>query len=208
MKTQKGAHAYSSLFACLYDEPEGLGNMHGYHYSVFRAVTHFDEAGETRRNCNLLHHFAVIWDDDHDTRIISVIEQLHIANLLRTIAFIGEHKGEVNVLFAPRFASAVPPQQHDYCRKAITDIIAKPIHRDAWTTQFGHFIPAKQSATDTANLLGMPPEVEYTYLSHIHNMWGLGVRMFEASDSASTPEHDGLTLFMPPPPPVPTVPAH
>lgn len=207
MKTQKGARVYSSLFACLYDEPEGLGNMCGYHYSVFRAVTHFNEAGQLQPNGNLLHHFAVIWDDDHDTRIISVVEQLYVANLLRTIAFIGEHKGEVNVLFAPGFAFGVPPQQHESYRKAIANVIEKPIHRDAWTTQFGHFIPAKQASTDTANLLGMPPEVGYTYLSHIHNMWGLGVRMFEASDSAWEPKHEG-PLFMPPPPPVPTVPAH
>jgi hypothetical protein len=202
MKTQKGARAYSTLLACIYDEPEGLGDLGGHHYSIFRTVTTFNEAGSTFwQNVARLHHVAVIWDGDHDTRVIGVVEQLYLANLLRTIAFIGEHKGEVNVLFAPGFVRAVPPQQHQGYRKVISDIVANPVHGDSWTTQFGQFIPAGEEdakfTTDTANLLGMKDGI--TYLNHIHNMWRLGVREFEASDSAWQPQPHNV--FVPPPPP-------
>lgn len=206
MKTQAGAHAYSNIIACVYDEPEGLGNLYGYHYSVFRTVVLVNEAGNVLPR-NQLHHCAVIWDDDHDTRIISVVEQLYIANLLRTIAFIGEHKGEVNVLFAPVFAMRFTPQQQEAYRREITKIIANPFHGDSWTTQFGQFIPAKQAnsacTTVTANLLGMESSIEDAYLNHIHNMWRLGVREFQPSDSAWKDMAQVPAWIAPPNPSVP-----
>src|SRR5688572_1906398 len=79
---------YSKLFACLYDEPAPVGNLgRGTHYSVMRSVEWLDVV---RRPLPLpeIHDFAVIWDEDHDSRVIEAVERIYMAGLLSPIQFI------------------------------------------------------------------------------------------------------------------------
>jgi hypothetical protein len=46
--------------------------------------------------------FAVIWDEDHDVRIIPVIERIYAAGLLSIVTFIGEAKGMLTVILNER----------------------------------------------------------------------------------------------------------
>jgi hypothetical protein len=82
---------YSHCFSTLHDEAEPVGRFGGTHYSILRAVL-WDKAEPQ------WHDFAVIWDCDHDTRIIWVIEQLYVQRLLRDVFAIGERKGSVTIL--------------------------------------------------------------------------------------------------------------
>ena len=85
--------AYSTLFCCLYNESAPIGSIgRGCHYSVFRSVEWLDV---TRSPLELpeMHDFAVIWDEDHDTRVINVIERIYLSGLLSPIQFVGERKG-------------------------------------------------------------------------------------------------------------------
>lgn len=69
----KGAPG-SCFFHTLHDEPGRVGSLgRGTHYSVLRAVIWEPEPR--------FHDFAVIWDEDHDTRIIGVLEQLYVRRL-------------------------------------------------------------------------------------------------------------------------------
>jgi hypothetical protein len=76
---------YSEFFSTLYDE---FGSWA--HYSVLRALVWVPQMR--------VHDFAVIWDENHDTRIIWVVEQLYVRLLLHNVLFIGERKSQVTVL--------------------------------------------------------------------------------------------------------------
>lgn len=85
---------YSHFFSTLHDEQTAVGKLgRGTHYSVLR--TALLDKPEPQ-----WHDFAVVWDEDHDTRIIWVIEQLHIQRLLRDVLAIGERKGSVTIITA------------------------------------------------------------------------------------------------------------
>jgi predicted nucleic acid-binding protein len=53
---------YSPYFKTLYDQPEPIGRLgRGTHYSVLRCL-----------GLSGFHDFAIIWDEDHDKRVIAV----------------------------------------------------------------------------------------------------------------------------------------
>jgi hypothetical protein len=82
---------YSEFFTSVYDESKPVGYLgRGSHYSILRAILW---------NPNpKFHDFAVIWDEDHDERVIWVIEQLYVNRLLEPVVAIGERKGGITVL--------------------------------------------------------------------------------------------------------------
>ena len=60
---------YSPFFSTLHDEDGPVGHLGGgTHYSVLRAVLWEPEPA--------FHDFAVVWDEDHDLRVVWVLEQM------------------------------------------------------------------------------------------------------------------------------------
>src|SRR5690606_15837476 len=84
---------YSPYFTTLYDQQAPVGKLgRGTHYSILRA-TCWDLLEDYSRTRAKHFDFAILWDEDHDTRIIQCIEELYLEGLLpRFIAF-GERKG-------------------------------------------------------------------------------------------------------------------
>jgi hypothetical protein len=64
----------------------------GTHYSVLRAIVFHNRLGKplTKGYCV---NFAVIWDEDHDTRVMEPIEEIYCRGLLSSFAMFGESKG-------------------------------------------------------------------------------------------------------------------
>lgn len=105
--------AYSPFFQVLHDERSPVGNLgRGTHYSVVRTMLPVVEEadpkspeeqifGSARRRQLQMLDIAIIWDEDHDERIWSVIERLHVAGLLAPTRFIGERKGSITVICDP-----------------------------------------------------------------------------------------------------------
>ena len=105
--------AYSPFFQVLHDERSHVGNLgRGTHYSVVRTMLPVVEEadpkspeeqifGSARRRQLQMLDIAIIWDEDHDERIWSVIERLHVAGLLAPTRFIGERKGSITVICDP-----------------------------------------------------------------------------------------------------------
>lgn len=90
--------AYSHLFSCLHDEAEPVGNLgRGTHHSICRAVTWLG-VDLTPLPAPLVHDFAILWDEDHDERVIPVVEGLLMAGLLAPVLFIGERKGSLTLV--------------------------------------------------------------------------------------------------------------
>lgn len=73
----------------------------GTHCSVFRVPEWFDVIGRPVDKA-LQHDFAVLWDEDHDKRIIPVIERLYVNGLLFPVQFIGERKGVITAILASK----------------------------------------------------------------------------------------------------------
>lgn len=89
---------YSHLFSCLHDQTAPVGRLGGgVHHSVFSSTQWRAIDGDHLR-APRIHDFAVIWDEDHDERVIRVAERLHIEGLLWLVVFIGERKGVVTLL--------------------------------------------------------------------------------------------------------------
>ena len=83
---------YMQLATTLYDEQQPVGHLgRGTHYSVLRTTTWVSAAGE-RLDKPHPHDLAVIWDEDHDERVIQVIRRLRKEGLLSPVLFIGEEE--------------------------------------------------------------------------------------------------------------------
>lgn len=87
---------YSPFFHTLHDETGPVGDLgRGTHYSVLRAIVW--PGGQAK-----FHDFAVIWDEDHDTRVMWTIERLFCEKVLQPVMAIGERKGGIHVVTRER----------------------------------------------------------------------------------------------------------
>ncbi len=165
---------YSQLFACLYDQAEPVGDLgRGTHYSVFRSVQWRDLDGDFR-DSGRFHDFAVVWDEDHDTRVIGFIEQLHMHGLLWPIVFVGERKGMLTMLLW-HGVDPVPERSDWY--DLVKELGENAVEYDTWTADFGvfHRDPAnRQGLTNAAGLINDKDELVGTYLQTIDVLWQLG----------------------------------
>lgn len=153
-------HWYSHFFSTLYDEQKPVGRLgRGTHYSVLRAVLWDDSQPQW-------HDFAVVWDEDHDHRIIWVIEQLHIRRLLRNIVAIGERKGGVTIL-----TSKTPDRA---LRIASEEISAHHPSGDSFNSDVEHVDEA------TGLLINDAEEKVRAYVKGIVALWNLGTKPITA----------------------------
>jgi hypothetical protein len=97
---------YSHFFQTLHDETAPTGYLgQGTHSSVFRAIAFHDSMGAPLSEGRFA-NFAVIWDQDHDTRVIEPIERIYRRGLLSSFLIFGEHKGVFNAILSPSVSSA------------------------------------------------------------------------------------------------------
>jgi hypothetical protein len=172
--------AYSNLFSCLYDEPDPVGHLGGgAHYSVFRSVEWLDVAREPL-TIPQVHDFAVVWDEDHDTRVIDVIEALYMEGLLSPIQFIGERKGTLTVIVAAKFYYACSRASLGAYIKQLNNISENPNHGDSWPTTVGVFdrSPGSPHQTELHGLIMAEDHRVITYLRNIDSLWNLGTKPF------------------------------
>ncbi|MBO9724189.1 MAG: hypothetical protein J7530_07430 [Novosphingobium sp.] len=166
---------YSHAFSCLYDERAPVGQLgRGVHHSVFRSVQWRDIGGDPLEK-GRIHDFAVIWDEDHDTRVIEAAEKLHLAGFLWPVVFIGERKGVLTILFA---AMAGPLQDRHTDHLASIRAIAEDAGDDRWSCQMGWFqrVEVLEEGTN-CNGSGIINDAEWrvvNYLNGIDALWELG----------------------------------
>lgn len=177
--------AYSRLLHCLYDEPAPI-NKFSPHYSVFRGIDSRDiefKHTETPR----VHDFAVIWDDDHDERIIPVLEEILMSGLLPGIQFIGEHKGDLTIILAARTYWAIPDID------AYKEIIGKlsQASGDYWNVIVGMYDHGEGNLyrghqCQFKEIIAASEEATHAYLFTIDSTWRLGTKEWDgilASDA-------------------------
>jgi len=170
---------YSTLFHCLYDEQSPKTRRFP-HYSVFRAVDSRDVCQKPTESPRI-HDFAVIWDDDHDTRIIPVLEEMLMAGLLPGVQFIGEHKGTLTIVLAACTYFEIDPT-------AFTNKVEKlsAAAQDYWQVEVGLFDRSEgnlkvQHQCDFQSLVG-GADADIAYLFMIDAMWSLGTKEWRSVD--------------------------
>jgi len=111
---------YSDFFVTLHDEQGPVGHLgRGLHYSVLRAVIWPN--GQPK-----LHDFGIVWDEDHDTRVIVVAERLYLRGLLPDVLLLGEAKGHLRVFFD------APPRQQ---MRTALDEVGDSVGNDHFTNE-------------------------------------------------------------------------
>ena len=98
---------YSPFFETLYDEAGPVGTSplgRGTHYSVLRCLNHWNALGGDEVPA-VVQDIIVIWDEDHDVRVIAAIEDLYRYRLLPPVLFVGEAKGTLSVVVGKFFPS-------------------------------------------------------------------------------------------------------
>jgi hypothetical protein len=170
---------YSTLFSCLHDEPEPVGYVgRGTHYSVFRSVEWLD-VERKRLDMPQIHDFAVIWDEDHDERVMEVVERIYMAGLLSPIQFIGERKGGLSVVLAARYCGWTDDFRGTEFSKQVSPLLSD-IAGDSWCLDVGSFDRHDSNAqghqTRLPSIIQDNDEVAFTYLKNIDNLWKLGTK--------------------------------
>lgn len=166
---------YSHLFSCLFDQAAPIGQLgRGAHHSVFRSVQWHDIGGSPLTH-GRIHDFTVIWDEDHDTRIIRVVERLHLAGLLWPVVFVGERKGVVTILFA-QMAGPLQDSKGNHLDQIRS--IAEDAGDDSWTCRTGWFqrveVLEEGTAYNGADIINDEDWRVFAYLQGIDALWELG----------------------------------
>jgi hypothetical protein len=173
------ASAYSTLFTTIHDEQKPIGNIgRGSHYSVLRSVEWLDVT-HTPISPPQIHDFAVIWDEDHDARVIEAIEKIYMAGLLSPVQFIGERKGFLNVIVAAKFYYYGSESIINSYANAI-EVIAQSLD-DPWGSEVGCFDRSPDNPHQCFNL-GIIQDNEpkvLNYLKTIDSLWNLGTKKFK-----------------------------
>jgi hypothetical protein len=169
---------YSTLFTCLYDEAAPIGSLgRGTHYSILRSVEWLDV---TRRPLETpqVHDFAVIWDEDHDTRVIDTIERIYMAGLLSPVQFIGERKGSLHVVVAAKFYFVGAESDNRAYEQAIQEISEN--QDDSWPAHVGSFDrqPGSPHQTFPEGIIDDGDHRVEVYLRNIDSLWKLGTKPF------------------------------
>ncbi len=199
---------YSTLLHCLYDQPEPVGNLgRGTHYSIFRCVERLNVELKPATPPHV-HDFAVIWDEDHDRRVITVIEALYMADLLAPVQFIGERKAFLTIIIAARTWSYGITLE-EYQKRAEAVVLAALNNQDYWNVEVGIFDRSEGSPhqRDTMSIIAAPYFQVSSYMVAIDAMWSLGTKPFAPKLRDLEAEQRGLEAHWAASPPLPIVPA-
>lgn len=159
---------YSDFFQTLHDETRPTGQLgRGTHYSVLRAVVWH---GPDRRVLPEAHYldFSVIWDEDHDTRVILPLEMLYTRGWLSSAVFVGERKAAFTFLMPDALYSSTPVWQREQFQTELNDIM-QSLEDDPWNGYLG-------SITSVQGIINDKEEKVRLYLTTINMLWNLGVK--------------------------------
>lgn len=161
-------HAYSPFFETLHDETSPTGHLgRGTHCSVLRAVAWHDEVRSPLAKAVWL-DFAVVWDEDHDSRVIDAVTRLYFAGLLSPVQFIGERKGTLSVVMQDATVERIGRSGMRAYEEAVTDVCQGL--DDPWTTRF------EATSNCRASIINDDAVKIQLYLSTVDMLWSLGIK--------------------------------
>lgn len=173
---------YSTLFSTLYDEQEPIGSLgRGTHYSVLRSIEWLDVT-RTPLALPQIHDFAIVWDEDHDTRIIEAIEKIYMAGLLSPIQFIGERKGLLTIIVAAKYYFHDTVSTLTTYEEAVEGISQSL--GDSWPSEVGIFDRSPlEHQCEPKGIIMAPRHNVMLYLKNIDSLWSLGTKDYKENMS-------------------------
>ena len=171
---QENTPVYSPLFTTIYDEAQPVGNLgRGTHYSILRAAQPLNYSNKRQKEIQA-QDLCVVWDEDHDTRVIEVIEELYLQNLLAPVIFIGERKGSVTVLVHIDF------RKNDLLFEKFAQQLGHITCslNDPWTMGIETYRAPRWERFESV-IVNASSEKVKTYLDNISNLWDLGLKKYE-----------------------------
>ncbi|WP_426762500.1 hypothetical protein ACP6EW_00980 [Hafnia paralvei] len=163
---------YSPYFQTIYDEQSPVGQLgRGTHYSILSAVQWKSSLYKNLSSPNI-HTFAVLWDEDHDERIMNVLEVAYMSNLMPAVKIVGERKGSLSVVFDSSLKtlskSLIDPMLKEWdriCQAGYAD--------DVWNFEYGF-----DDNPALSGIINDKPEKVNLYVANIANLWPLGQREY------------------------------
>jgi hypothetical protein len=155
---------YSEFFQTLHDELTPTGTLgRGTHHSILRAVVFHDAEGKPSPEARF-HDFAIVWDEDHDKRVLEPIEKIYFAGLLSQFLMFGERKGS----FVGVLARDMTADVGFLCLSDKVKETTRSVAGDAW--------PSQILAVDAAagQIIKDEPEKVKLYLGNLQMLWELG----------------------------------
>jgi hypothetical protein len=180
------------FFKTLHEETKPVGRFgRGTHYSVMRAPIWQDKWLNPLPQGAML-DFAIIWDEDHDERVLEIIERLYFAGLLAPVRFIGERKGTLSVLIDAETAEAWKPLALRNYREAVSDISNS--QADSWPAYISSLATLRNTPERTVSL---DPSIIHedrakvvAYLQNIDMLWHVGIKPHKLQVELPDHEHE------------------
>jgi hypothetical protein len=160
---------YSDFFQTLHDETTPTGYLgRGTHYSVLRAVVWH---GPDLRVLSEAHYldFAIIWDEDHDIRVIDATELLYKRAWLSSAIIIGERKASFTFLMPDDLYKSTPKIKREQFQGELDELM-QSFEDDPWNGYLGSICTGEHS------IINDQPEKVRLYLKTIKMLWKLGIK--------------------------------
>ena len=174
---------YSPLFHTLYDEQDPVGKLgRGTHYSILGVVQWVDKQKKVLARPGI-QRFAVIWDEDHDERVIDVAERAYMRGIFAPVLYISERKAFLTVVVDKEFYEIIQGDLVSY------NMAWEEICTDVRGDRFNFQLHVMGSNVD---IIMDSDEKVSTYLKNIDNLWNLGLNLY------IQPRKEGEPLIIPP----------
>lgn len=159
---------YSPFFKTLYNEVTPAGYIgRGTHYTILRCVIWHDHMLIPLKKGKYL-DFAIIWDEDHDERIIPIVENLYINGLLSPSIFLGERKGLFSLLTHAPSILTLEEDEPSAFQSAIQNVSEGL--EDSWPATVCQYLSTKHTIiNDSYELVSL-------YLENLKQQWQLGIK--------------------------------
>jgi hypothetical protein len=166
--------SYSPFFQTLHDERSPTGHLgNGTHASILRAIVFADPYGHPLSGAIDV-DFAVIWDADHDTRVIKAVEAVYRGGFLSAILMIGERKGTLHAIVSESVQDDWRGQ-FKYLEGKLHDV-AQNMEGDPWSSSL------RMLANPDRTIIDDDEEKVRLYLSNLKMLWRLGVLKIKLGD--------------------------
>lgn len=174
---------YSPYFQTLYDEQEPVGNLgRGTHYSVLRATSwHSPNYSISPRAMHF--DFAIIWDEDHDTRVIECVEEVYLNGLLSKFLMFGERKANFTAMLSDHFVGGMRDGELRENIKWIANNAVDGDHFNGYVTTMANPDLINAAAGDVD-----------LYLKNIMMLWKLGGKIITTAGGVSQPVPHPITF--------------
>lgn len=167
--------SYSPFFETLHDERKPVGYLgRGTHYSVLKIPVWHDRKSQSTPELSY-QTLAIIWDEDHDTRIMNVIHRMHSKGLLFPVLFVGERKGGLTVILDDESFLWLSNKNLLQNYKDDIEKLAQGLIQDSWNSEVIDFssmrFPIISDSDENVEL----------YLRNIKMLWGLDIKPWTSS---------------------------